>query len=141
MTTGNITLNLDDILTSPMNGFSSVTGYNGSAYTATGAYTGAYAASGVYTSTGTGGLINPIVISQQDQSGKLCIAGDKADIEINGKSMRSWMEKVEQRLAMLEPNKKLETEWEELKELGQRYRELEKQITEKMKTWDILKQE
>jgi flagellar motility protein MotE (MotC chaperone) len=44
-------------------------------------------------------------------------------------------------LALLTPNPELEKEWDELKELGDRYRELEKHITEKMKTWDILKRE
>lgn len=67
------------------------------------------------------------------------ITGENADITLNGKSMRNWMEKVEERLAILEPNTKLEQEWDELKQLGDQYRTLEKQLLEKTKAWNILK--
>lgn len=73
-------------------------------------------------------------------SGKISITGEQADIDINGKSLKTWMEKVEQKLAIFEPNPKLEADWTELKELGDKYRALEKDIHEKMKTWEILKQ-
>jgi hypothetical protein len=63
------------------------------------------------------------------------------DVTIGAWSLKAAMEKIEQRLAILSPNPKLEAEWEELKELGDRYRELEREITAKMKTWDILKRE
>ena len=49
------------------------------------------------------------------------------------------IEKIEQRLNILTPNSKLESEWDELKELGDRYRKLEKRILEKAKVWDKLK--
>jgi hypothetical protein len=48
-------------------------------------------------------------------------------------------DKIEERLAILHPNEKLEEKWEELKELSKRYKELEKEIIEKEKMWDILK--
>jgi len=60
------------------------------------------------------------------------------DIKIGNRSLKDFMEKVEQRLALLQINPKLESEWKELKELGDQYRQLEKDIKEKMKTWDIL---
>ena len=63
------------------------------------------------------------------------------DITIGNWSLKSAIDKIEQRLAILNPNPKLEAEWEELKELGDRYRELEREIEAKMKTWDILKRE
>jgi hypothetical protein len=44
-------------------------------------------------------------------------------------------------LAILTPDPRLEEEWEELRVLGDRYRELEKEINAKMKTFDILKNE
>jgi hypothetical protein len=47
---------------------------------------------------------------------------------------------VEQRLAILTPNPDLEKEWNELKQLGDQYRALEKHINEKMTTWNILNQ-
>jgi hypothetical protein len=74
-----------------------------------------------------------------NNSSSLSITGENADIEMNGKSMKSWMEKVEERLAILEPNTKLEAEWAELRELGERYRALEQEIKEKQRVWNILK--
>lgn len=64
-----------------------------------------------------------------------------ADIKIGDVSLKDFMKRMEDRLALLTPNTKLEAEWDELKELGDRYRELEQQIKDKMKTWDILKRE
>ena len=72
------------------------------------------------------------------QSG-LEITGEDADITLNGKSMRDWMSKVEERLAILEPNPELEAEWTELKELGERYRALEQELQEKSRAWNLLK--
>lgn len=53
--------------------------------------------------------------------------------------LQEWQEEVNKKLAILQPNPKLEEEWEELKELRQRYVELEKELTEKSKMWAILK--
>ena len=64
---------------------------------------------------------------------------ETADITVGGKSMREFMKQVEERLAILEPNKKLEAEWAELKALGERYRAMEQDLLEKAKSWDILK--
>jgi len=61
------------------------------------------------------------------------------DVKIKGKSINEMFDKIEERLAILHPNPELEDRWEELKELGKRYRELEKEIIEKEKMWDILK--
>lgn len=61
------------------------------------------------------------------------------DIKIGEKSLLDTISKIEERLAILKPNPELESRWEELKELGNRYRELEKDLTEKEKMWDILK--
>jgi hypothetical protein len=72
-------------------------------------------------------------------SGTLTLQGENADIDLNGKSMRAWMEQIEQRLNILTVNAKLESEWEELRALGEQYRALEQSIIEKMKTWDKLK--
>ena len=72
-------------------------------------------------------------------SGKISLTGDKADIEVNGKSLMKVLEGLEERLNLLTPNVELESDWEELAELGQKYRELETKIKEKVRTWDILK--
>jgi hypothetical protein len=39
----------------------------------------------------------------------------------------------------MRPNADLEQRWDDLKALGDRYRELEKEILEKEKIWDLLK--
>ena len=62
-----------------------------------------------------------------------------SDVTIDGKSIRQFMKSVEERLAILEPNKKLESEWAELKELGERYRAMEQELLEKARVWKILK--
>lgn len=73
------------------------------------------------------------------QSGKVSVHGENADVEINGKSMKAWMEKVEERLNILTPNPELEKEWDDLRKLGERYRKLEKKCKEKAETWNKLK--
>jgi len=72
-------------------------------------------------------------------SATISLKGEDADIDINGKSMKSWMEQVEERLNMLTANPELEAEWDELRELGERYRELEKKCKEKAAVWNKLK--
>ena len=73
------------------------------------------------------------------QSGTLELRGENPDIKINDKSMVTWMEKVEERLNILTPNPELEADWDELQELGERYRALEKQCKEKAQMWAALK--
>jgi len=93
----------------------------------------------VWTTTGTGSspyTINPYTMNQ---SGKVHITGENADLVIGEKSMRDWMERVEERLNILTPNSKLEAEWEELQSLGEQYRKLEQHIKDKQATWDRLK--
>ena len=72
-------------------------------------------------------------------SGKICLDGPDADIEVNGESMIGMLKNIEQRLNIIRPNEKLESEWEELRVLGEQYRTLEQHIQEKMATWDKLK--
>jgi hypothetical protein len=74
-----------------------------------------------------------------NQSGTIEIKGEDADIKINGKSMKTWMEAVEERLNILTPNPELEADWDELQELGERYRALEQKCKEKAKMWAALK--
>jgi flagellar motility protein MotE (MotC chaperone) len=74
-----------------------------------------------------------------EQSGTIELRGENPDIKMNGKSMATWMEKVEERLNILTPNPELEKDWDELRRLGQRYRALEKKCREKAKMWEALK--
>ena len=71
-------------------------------------------------------------------SGKIRLDGPDADIEINGESLVDMLKQIEQRLNILKPNEQLESEWEELRALGNAYRALESQIQAKMKTWDAI---
>jgi hypothetical protein len=85
----------------------------------------------------TGTDINPAMMV--NQGGSIEINGEDADIKINGKSMKTWMEAVEERLNILTPNPELEAEWDELQELGERYRALERKCREKAQMWAALK--
>jgi hypothetical protein len=67
------------------------------------------------------------------------IRGEDADLLINDKSLKTWMEKVEERLNILTPNPELEKEWDQLRRLGERYRKLEKKCREKTDMWKKLK--
>jgi len=67
------------------------------------------------------------------------IKGEDADLLINDKSLKTWMEKVEERLNILTPNPELEKEWDDLRRLGERYRKLEKKCKEKADMWKKLK--
>lgn len=72
----------------------------------------------------------------------LNVTGDanfQGDIKLKGKSLTEVLDNIEQRLAILRPNPKLEEKWEKLKELGDEYRRLEKEILEGEQIWDILK--
>ena len=72
-------------------------------------------------------------------SSKIRLDGTDADIEINGISLLKTMQEIQSRLNLLQPNVALEKEWEELFELGKKYRALEQQIKDKQATWDKLK--
>jgi hypothetical protein len=72
-------------------------------------------------------------------SGQMELKGDGADLTINGKSLKDWMERVEERLNILTPNPELEKEWDDLRRLGERYRKLEKKCQEKAEMWSKLK--
>lgn len=106
---------------------------------------------GIYTISGFNGLSNSdfsygdIQISYPNDpyrgNGSLVLTGENADIDINGTSLKAFMVRIEERLALLTPNTKLESEWAELKALGDQYRQLEKDIRSKMQTWDILSKE
>lgn len=95
----------------------------------------------VYTSNGT----NNTWITATDpslQGSTLHVKGNanfEGDVKIKGKDIAEMFDKIEARLAILHPNPELEDKWDELKELGKRYKELEAEIIEKEKVWSILK--
>ena len=75
-----------------------------------------------------------------NQSGTIELTGEDADIRVNGRSLMDAIDALEQRLNILVPNPELEAEWDELRELSERYRELEKKCKEKGDMWKKLKQ-
>lgn len=92
--------------------------------------------------------VSSILSPSMTASTSLNVAGDadiggdariNGDIKLNGRSLTDVLDGIEQRLAILKPSVDLEDKWEELKALGDKYRELEKEITKKELVWDILK--
>ena len=63
----------------------------------------------------------------------------EGDIKIKGKSVLDLFERIEERLAILHYNEELESRWGELRDLAKRYKELEVEIKEKEKMWEILR--
>lgn len=96
--------------------------------------------SSIFTSTGTGSSwLKPDTAVQLGTDGIIMKEG--TDLKLGNVSLKDFIDRIEQRLALLTPNPELEKEWAELKELGDRYRALEKDIKEKMETWEILKRD
>lgn len=115
--------------------------------TSTWPYPNSNSGSYTWTTNGTGGvnlgnISTSLNFSDNWQDTKLKVQGDaefEGDVKIKGKSIADTLEKIEEKLAIFKPNEKLEEKWEELRELRNRYVELEKEIIEKEKMWDILK--
>jgi len=90
-----------------------------------------------YTFTGT--TPNWSIRDESKISSTLDLNGENADIRINGVSLVDTLKTIQDRLNILTPNLKLETEWDQLRELGAQYRELEKKLTEQGDMWAKLK--
>jgi hypothetical protein len=104
---------------------------------------------GPYTITGGAGITVPWTGTSSNTisidsnwnnraSSKIKLNGPGADIEVNGESLMTMLRNIEQRLNILRPNPELESEWAELRELGDQYRTLETKIQDKMKTWNAI---
>ena len=91
---------------------------------------------------GLNGTSNVISTDPSLKGNSLSVKGNadfEGEVTIKGKNLSEMLEKIDERLAILHPNPKLEDKWDELKELGKRYRELEQELIEKEKVWAILK--
>jgi len=73
------------------------------------------------------------------QPATLELQGENADVVVNGVSLMETLRQIQRRLNILEPNAGLESEWQELRELGDRYRALEKKILEQNALLNTLK--
>jgi len=63
--------------------------------------------------------------SQANSSGTIKLEGSDADIIVQGKSMKAWMDAVEQRLCILEPKPELLEKYQSLKQAYEHYKTLE----------------
>jgi len=91
---------------------------------------------------GLNGTSNVVSTDPSLKGNSLSVKGNadfEGEITIKGKNLSEMLEKIDERLAILHPNPKLEDKWDELKELGKRYKELEQELIEKEKVWAILK--
>jgi len=96
--------------------------------------------SATWTSTAGGYTINPTTHSTKIHINENGISmAEGTDLMMGATSLKDTLAGIESRLAMLKPSPEIEAEWEELKRLGDEYRALEKEIQDKMKSWDILK--
>jgi len=73
-----------------------------------------------------------------DIDGKMRITGEDADIEIDGISLKQTLQEIQHRMAILQPNPELEKEFKELREIRQKYIQLEQNLLEKKEMWDTL---
>ena len=69
---------------------------------------------------------------------EICLDDPEADIKIRGTSLMDRLEQIEQRLAILNRNPKLEEEWPQLREAAERYQKLEQELADKQAVWDRL---
>ena len=61
------------------------------------------------------------------------------DLKVQGRSITESLSRIEERLAILVPNARLEADWEELHQIRMQYVELERKLLEQQKIFDILK--
>jgi hypothetical protein len=74
-----------------------------------------------------------------NQGGTLELQGENADIIVNGVSLMDKLDAIAERLNLLEINQELEAEWDQLRELGEQYRQLEQELKTKSEMWKTLK--
>jgi hypothetical protein len=63
--------------------------------------------------------------SQANSSGTIKLEGPDSDIFVQGKSMKAWMDAVEQRLCILEPKPELLEKYKALEQAYEHYKTLE----------------
>lgn len=61
------------------------------------------------------------------------------NIKIKGRDLTDWLATVDSRLGLLHINSELESEFDELRALGDAYREAERRFTEQKRVYEILR--
>ena len=74
-------------------------------------------------------------------TGNGLVMEEKADIKIGDLSLKDFMLKMEERLALLTARPDLEEKWDKLRDLKKQYDDMVKDIEEKQKLMDILKRD
>jgi hypothetical protein len=64
----------------------------------------------------------------------------RGKVIVEGVDLMEALTKIEKRLGILRTNSELEQQFQELKDLGDKYRELEKEFSEKWECWNVLRQ-
>jgi hypothetical protein len=90
----------------------------------------------VYT---TSTVNSPWVQSPPMAGPKIKLDGADADIDVNGVSLWRTIQEISNRLNIMHVNPELETEWAELRALGEQYRKLEQHILDKQATFDRIR--
>lgn len=115
------------------------TSVTGSFSTSNNIYTTSNANTGIYSTTIVGAGSPWTIAPATTPSAKIELNGPDADIIVDGVSLMSTLKNIEQKINILRPNPELESEWDQLRELGDRYRQLERELSEKQKMWDTLR--
>ena len=102
---------------------SNITLGSGGAGASTVSVTGAGGGSVLMSGGGSGA--NWTTAAKTTMQGQLQLDGANPDIMIGGKSMVTWMQKVEQRLSILEPKPELLAKYEALQQAFDHYKTLE----------------
>lgn len=82
------------------------------------------------------------ITTDNTKSESLRVKGDanfEGNIKVKGVDLMESLQNIEKRLNILRVNKELEERWEELRELGEKYRALEQEIITREEVWNALK--
>lgn len=81
-----------------------------------------------------------ITLGDLTPSSKITLTGEGADIEVNGESLMSMIRGIQDRLNILTPDRQLEQEWDELREIREQYEAKLAECRAKSRAWNALKQ-
>ena len=123
------------------NPLANITLTSGGGYINTGSTNAVYVGTG---QAGTGGVSynTATTWSTRASHSGLQVTGDaefRGNITIQGRNLSDWLATVDSRLGTLQINPQLEREFQELRALGDAYREAERRFLEQQRIYDILK--
>ena len=74
-------------------------------------------------------------------SNTITLTGEDADIQVNGESLMGMIRGIQDRLNILTPDRELEQEWTELREIREQYEAKLAECREKSQAWRALQQQ